>query len=61
MGQYVVVGEVTTLEHEFGDDTVEAGILVAEAVDAAAELTEVPCGPGDVTLEEVEIDAALLT
>lgn len=36
-----MVGEVTTLEHEVGDDTVEARALVAEALLARAESAEV--------------------
>lgn len=43
---------VTTLEHEVGDDTVEAGALVAVALLAGAESTEVLGGLGDdVVLE----------
>jgi len=37
----VVVGEVSTLAHEVGDDTVEAGALVAEALLAGAQGAEV--------------------
>lgn len=40
-------GEVTTLQHEVGDDSVEAGSLVAEAVLASAELSEVLGRLGD--------------
>lgn len=38
---------VTTLEHEVGDDTVEARAGVAEALLASAESTEVGGGLGD--------------
>ena len=43
----VVVGEVTTLAHEVGDDAMEGGGLVAEALLAGAESTEVLGGLGD--------------
>ena len=49
---YVAAGEVTTLKHELGDDTVEAGALVVEglagaasALLAGAESAEVLGGP----------------
>jgi hypothetical protein len=51
-----VAGEVTTLEHELGNDTVENGALVALALGELAELTEVLGGLGDVLLVEVEVD-----
>jgi hypothetical protein len=57
---YVVAGEVTALEHEVGDNAVEAGSLVAESVLASAELPEVAGGLGDNIVEEVEGDAARL-
>ena len=57
---HVVAGEVTTLEHELGDDTVEAGLLVALTSGQLAELTEVLGGLGDNVIEEVEVDAANL-
>ena len=48
---YVAAGEVTTLEHELGDDTVEGRALVVEGLARAAgtlltsaEGTEVLCG-----------------
>jgi len=48
----VVVGKVTTLEHELGNDTVEDGVLEAVAVLTSAELAEVPCGLwGNAVLE----------
>ena len=53
-----MAGEVTTLEHELGDHTVEAGVLVALALGQLAELTEVLGGLGDVLLVEVEVDTA---
>jgi hypothetical protein len=56
----VVAGEVTTLEHELGDDTVEGRALVTLTLGLGAELTEVAGGLGDVLLEEVEDDTARL-
>lgn len=37
----VVIGEVATLAHEVGDDAVEGGALVAIALLAGAQSTEV--------------------
>jgi len=54
----IMPGEVTTLEHEVGDDTVEAGAGIAEAVLTGAELTEVPGGLGNIVVVELEGDAA---
>lgn len=45
-----MAGEVTTLEHELGDDTVEAGANVALALGLLAELTEVGSSLGDHVL-----------
>ena len=55
---YVATGEVTTLEHELGDDTVELGAGVAEALLASAESAEVLSGLGDNIIVEGEVDAA---
>ena len=55
---YVATGEVTTLEHELGDDTVELGAGVAEALLAGAESAEVLSGLGDNIIVEGEVDAA---
>lgn len=57
---YVAAGEVTTLKHELGDDTVEARALVTFTRGFLAELTEVASGPGDDAVEEVEDDTASL-
>lgn len=57
---YVTAGEVTTLEHEVRDDTVERRALVAETLLAGAESAEVLGGLGDLVIEEVEVDAALV-
>jgi hypothetical protein len=57
---YVATGEVTTLEHELGDDTVEGRALVAEALLTGAESAEVLSGLGDDVGVEVEVDASAL-
>lgn len=57
---YVTTGEVTTLEHEVGDDSVERRALVAETLLASAESTEVLSGLGDLLVVEVEVDATTL-
>ena len=49
---------VTALEHEAGDDSVEAGSGVAEAVLASAELSEVSGRLGDDVVVELEGDSA---
>jgi len=50
----IVVGEVAALEHELGDDAVEARALVAEAVLAGAQLAKVFGCPGDNIVIELE-------
>ena len=50
---YVVVGEVTTLEHELRDDTVELAASVAEALLAGAESAEVLGGLSMVVSREL--------
>jgi hypothetical protein len=57
---YVTTGEVTTLEHEVRDDSVESRAGVTEALLASAESTEVLSSLGDDVGEEVEVDAARL-
>lgn len=37
----VVIGEITTLAHEIGDDTVESGSFVAVSLFAGAQGTEI--------------------
>lgn len=54
---YVATGEVTTLKHELGNDAVELGAGVAEALLAGAESTEVLSGLGDDLIVELEVDA----
>lgn len=53
----VEVGEVTTLEHELGDDTVENRVLVAVALLTSSKSTEVLGGLGDDVVVELESDA----
>ena len=43
----VALGEVTTLKHELGDDTVEGGTLVSVAMFASSKLAEVLGSLGD--------------
>lgn len=50
----VVVGEVAPLAHEVGDDAVEGGALVAEALFACAQGTEVLSGLGHHIAAELE-------
>ncbi len=59
-GSYVATGEVTTLEHELGNDAVEGRALVAESLLASAESAEVLGSLGDNIVKEVEVDATLL-
>jgi len=53
----IMLGEVTSLKHEVGDDTVEAGAGIPVTVLAGAELTEVPGGLGNILVVELEGDA----
>jgi len=50
--------EVTTLQHELGDDTVERASFVSESILASCELTEVLGGFWDNAVVELENDAA---
>jgi hypothetical protein len=52
----VATGEVTTLKHELGDDTVEGGALVAEARSVGAQVLEVLGGLGDDVVVEGEVN-----
>jgi hypothetical protein len=60
IGTYVAAGEVTTLEHELRDDTVERRASVSKALLAGAESTEVLGSLGDNVVVEVEVDTARL-
>lgn len=55
----VTLGEVTTLKHEVGDNTVERRALITESVLASAEFTEVLSGLGDNVVKELEDDTTL--
>ena len=55
---HVALGEVTTLEHELGDHTVETRAGVTEAILASAKLTEVASSLGNDIIEELEGDTA---
>jgi hypothetical protein len=57
---YVATGEVTTLEHEVSDDTVELGAGVAETLLAGAEGAEVLGSLRDNLVEELEDDTLRL-
>lgn len=54
----VEVGEVTTLKHEIGDDTVEDRAGVTEALLASAESSEVLSGLGDLVGVKLHLDTA---
>jgi hypothetical protein len=56
----VAAGEVTSLKHEVGDDTVERRALVTKALLTSAESTEVLGGVGNLVVKQVEVDAASL-
>jgi hypothetical protein len=54
---YIATGEITTLEHELGDDTVKLGANVTLALLLGlAELLEILRGLGDNIVEKFEID-----
>jgi hypothetical protein len=54
----IAFGEVSTLDHELGDDTMEARALVAEAMLTGGELEEVPGCLWDLVAVETHDDAA---
>jgi hypothetical protein len=55
---HVAAGEVTALEHELGNDTVELGARVAKALLARAESAEVLGGARHDVVVELKVDAA---
>lgn len=55
---HVVVGKVTALKHETGNDTVERGASVAVALLTSGKSTEVGGRLGDNIIVELEGDAA---
>jgi hypothetical protein len=57
-GTHVATGEVASLEHEVGNDTVELGAGVSEALLARAEGAEVLYRLGHDVVEELKVDAA---
>jgi chromosome condensin MukBEF MukE localization factor len=62
---YVTTGEVTTLEHELGNDTVERRALVGQDLasvvcESLAELSKVLGSSGDDIVVELEFDTTCL-
>lgn len=55
---HVVVGEVTTLEHELGNDTVERRALIAVSLRSGAKNSEVLGGLGNNIIVQLEGDPA---
>lgn len=55
---HVSTGEVTTLNHELRNDTMETGLLITEALLSSAESAEVLGSFWDSIVEEDEVDAA---
>lgn len=53
-----MAGEVTTLEHELGDDTVETRASVALTLGLVAQLTEVRGRLGNNRVEQLEVDTS---
>ena len=56
-----MIGKVTTLKHELGNDSVESRVLVSKTILgstilASTENTEVLGGLGDYLVEEDEVD-----
>ena len=50
----VALGEITSLQHELRDHTVETGTLIAKARGACGKLSEVVCSPGDDFIVKLE-------
>jgi hypothetical protein len=57
---YVATGEVTALEHELRDDTVESRASISKALLAGAESTEIFGSLGDDIIVEGKVDATRL-
>jgi len=55
----VTAGEITTLQHEVLDDTMEGGALVAESWLTGGELEEIVHGLGGLLAVETNVDALL--
>jgi hypothetical protein len=58
---YITTSEVTTLQHELGNDAMELAALVSETLLTSAESSEVLGGLGDNVVVEVEVDGAFLS
>lgn len=54
----VVSGEVSTLQHELGDDSVEDGVGVTKALLAGAQSSEVLGGLGHLVGKQLKVDLA---
>ena len=50
-------GEITSLQHELRDDTVECGTCIAIAVLACGKLSEVLCSTRDDAIVKLECDS----
>jgi hypothetical protein len=57
---YIATGEITTLKHEVGNDTVELGAFVAANLVASAEGTEILSGLRDYIVVQGKIDTTSL-
>lgn len=57
---YITTSEVTTLEHELGDDAVKLGPFIAKAFLTCAKGTEVLGSLGDNILVEIHTDGTRL-
>ena len=55
---YVTTSEIPTLKHELRNHAVELAALVAEALLASAQGTEVLCSLWHDIVKELEVDAA---
>lgn len=53
-----MVGEVSALEHELGDHTVEGAAFVPESLLARSQRSEIGGRPGDVSVKELEDNAS---
>lgn len=58
IGTHISSSEVTALQHELRNDSVELATLVAEALLPSAKSTEVFGGLRDDVVVEVEVDSA---
>ena len=52
-----MAGEVTTLKHELGNDTMEAGASISVSILTGAQLAEVPRGLRHDIIKKLEDDA----